>query len=84
MTIDNDAAMWIIGALATTIAVTAGYIAAMHRADRNDRKETHGEMMTLVKQSTEVSGALKAAVEANTKATDAVHRMVGDYIRHER
>lgn len=75
---------WAIIGLGTAIAALAGYVVKLNAMDRRDRRETHGEMMILVKQSTEVNTALRASVDANTKTTDALHRAVSDYMRTER
>lgn len=74
----------LMGALGGAIIALAGYVVHLNKIDRKDRKETHGELMLIVKHSTEVSTALKSSVEANTKTTDALHRAVSDYMRAER
>lgn len=69
-------------ALSTPIIAMAGYIVKLHAFDRKDRKELNAEIMSVVKANIEAVHELKAAVSSNTKATDAMHRMVADYIRH--
>ena len=69
-------------ALGTTIVALAGYIVKLHAFDRKDRKELNAEIMSVVKTNTEAFHELKDTVSSNTKATDAMHRMVSDYIRH--
>lgn len=75
---------WVASGLGLAITALAGYVVKLNSMDRRDRRETHGEMVSLVKQSTEVNTALKAAVEANTKTTDVLHRAMSDYMRPER
>lgn len=71
-----------IAGLCTPIVALAGYIVKLHAFDRKDRKELNAEIMSVVKANIEAVHELKAAVSSNTKATDAMHRMVADYIRH--
>lgn len=75
---------YVASGMAIGITALAGYVVKLNSMDRRDRRETHSEMVAMVKQSTEVNTALKASVEANTKTTDALHRAVSDYMRLER
>ena len=72
----------IIYGLCAAIVALATYIVTLHTIDRKDRKEMNAEVMSVVKATIEVVHELKGAVNSNTKATDAMHRMVADYIRH--
>lgn len=72
----------IIYGLCAPIVALAGYIVKLHTTERKDRKEMSAEIMSVVKSNIEVVNELKGAVSSNTKATDAMHRMVADYIRH--
>ena len=82
--VDPHLWQWAIGGLCATIAGLAGYVVKLNSMDRKDRKDTHAELMVMLKNSTDVSTALKYSVEANTKTTDALHRAVSDFMRTER